>query len=121
MKIKDRVKLLRRDNEILASKISELEDALIDIQDNIHERFNTVHWASSRDVFNLRKEVEEKLENCKDAINNQHKTLKEEKAELETRYTKAIYALRLIVSMNPNKFRGTEVHHILNELGVIPR
>lgn len=99
MTLKERVRFLRKENEILSGKIEEIFEALQDIQHNTDTKIANLRWS----------------------FENQYKVIRNEKSELEINYTKAIYALKLIMNMNPHKFRGTEVHHLLVELGVVPR
>jgi peptidoglycan hydrolase CwlO-like protein len=87
MLLKDRVKQLRLENEDLAEKIEFLETK-IDYVNNKVDDF----------AVNSKGYTDTAVQVVIDAVNNQHRSLREEKAELETKYTKAVSALRFLLT-----------------------
>lgn len=115
MLLKDRVKLLRRDNEILAERLSYLEEAL-------EEMNGHTHYLISEGLNNLRKEVAEYVDQSHNILSN--KIDCKSNKELRDKYETALNALKYLRNYMPRApLKGLDIEvfsyvsNVLLELG----
>jgi hypothetical protein len=92
MLMKERVKLLKLE-------IKELREQFDDIDQVAHSAYLGVNKSYDHSEYVDRKvtKLEEVVKGVIDAVNNQHKSLREQKSELETKYVKAVSALKFLL------------------------